>query len=213
MIRWQKFGKLEDKIASLLVLNLERFLNPINEIFIVEKVPYSGIIISSNSDIASGEKIENACYNKGGFVFLHKDYAKIENTKIEFPTSELIEMIQKVSKLYCKEIDKSFKKITVDTCWAVCQREGDYGTLHNHVSPRKHKGKLYSGMIYLRVPNGIRPETFPDGCLHLIGKNDIIYIPPIPNSIAIWPSNLVHGIHPFRGNGDRLGIAFNFIAE
>ena len=101
-------------------------------------------------------------------------------------------------------------KVLVDSYWAVCQYQGDYGTLHNHGSPRDEQGSLISGIFYLNVPSVINSNTFPDGCLHLVTQNyEVEYVPPVEGAITIWPSSLIHGIHPFTGEGVRLGIAFN----
>jgi hypothetical protein len=64
----------------------------------------------------------------------------------------------------------------------------------------------------LNTPPSINPQTFPNGCLHIVtSKNTVVYIPPVPGTITLWPSKLLHGIHPFRGEGDRTGIAFDFV--
>ncbi|MEN3159557.1 putative 2OG-Fe(II) oxygenase [Alkalimonas sp. NCh-2] len=100
----------------------------------------------------------------------------------------------------------------LDSCWGVCQREGDYGAMHNHTSPQTQQKDLYSGMLYLELPVSLTANTFPDGCLHLVTGERVVYIPPIKGCIALWPAEYMHGIHPFRGEGDRLGIAFNVAA-
>ena len=208
-MKWQRHGNKIDLIATIHCNDLSVFKDQTNNIFQNDKVPYSGIIMSSNNELIQGENIENSCYNKGGFVFLYKNYTTYYNKK--FAVEELLSTIIKLGKLYLKEIDLEYNEISIDSCWAVCQREGDYGTLHNHISPKKHNGKFFSGMIYLQIPESINGKTFPDGCLHLIGIDNIIYIPPVANTINIWPGEIIHGIHPFKGSGDRTGIAFNFI--
>ena len=175
----------------------------------MRKFHIQGLLWHQVLTILKGDRIENSCYNKGGFVFLYKNYSDYKCDT--FPITKLLTTISKLAKLYLKEVDINHINIAVDSCWAVCQRDGDYGTLHNHTSPTNHDGKLFSGMIYLQIPAGISGKTFPDGCLHLLGSDSVLYIPPVLNSINIWPAEIVHGIHPFRGIGDRLGIAFNFI--
>lgn len=207
-MKWQTFGETEENIRSIFTKSFSKFSKKIEEIFLKD-VNYSGIVITGNPDI-TGEMVEKSCYNKGGFKFIYKSYEEYYLNK-EYQV--LADSLGKLCYLYAKEININPKKVKVESCWAVNQEEGDYGTIHNHKSPNEHKGKLFSGMIYLKIPETVNPSTFPNGCLHLICKKEIVYFPPIKNSVVIWPSETLHGIHPFRGNEKRIGIAFNTIIE
>jgi len=213
-MKWQRTGNLEDKIASIMITNLDKFKSQISTIMGDKSISYSGIVISNNDNIADGSKMEKRCYNKGGFKFLYKSYMDDDVNSQSFPIKEFKTMIEKIAKIYHLSIvGKKTTEVYLDSCWGVCQRDGDYGAMHNHTSPVDHEGVLYSGMIYLKVPDSISPTTFPDGCLHIVTKAGVTYLPPIENCIVFWPAELIHGIHPFRGNGDRLGIAFNVVMK
>ena len=212
MAKWQIVGDSSNSVASLMLSNIDEYSLAVENLFSSEPVPYSGIIISQQEALANGGKIEKSCYNKGGFKFLFRSYADTIVPDEEFPVRGLTALLEKVATMYARQVlSLNNKSAQLDSCWAVCQREGDYGTLHNHVSPHEHEGELYSGMLYLQAPPTINPDTFPDGCLHLITPDEVVYVPPIPGSIVFWPAHLVHGIHPFRGSGDRLGVAFNVV--
>lgn len=205
---WARSGSLKDYIASTRISKYESYVSPTQNLFQTEITERSGIIISGKRGI-SGDTIEDSCYSSGSLRFIYKSYDKTKVDK-SFPTEDLVKLIQRVSEMYLRDV-VCMRSISVyvDSCWAVCQRDGDYGTVHNHMPPDSVKNKRYSGMFYLQAPNTINPKTFPNGCLHIITDEEVVYYPPIPGSIILWPSHLLHGVHPFRGIGDRLGIAFN----
>ena len=204
-MNWQVIGEKKQKIRSILTESFNKFLPQVEDIY-TSKVPYSGIIITSDSKL-TGKVVESSCYKKGGFVFLYKSY---EQSYVDNGFKSLVDNIERLSFIYANEINLNPKHIELESCWAVSQEEGDYGTIHNHKSYSNNEN-LYSGMIYLKVPNNINPSTFPDGCLHFIINESVMYYPPIVNSVVIWPAEILHGIHPFKGENKRIGIAFNVI--
>lgn len=207
-MNWQTLGNSENNIRSIFTDNFSKFSEKLEEIF-SNGVGYSNIVITGDPQI-TGEIVEKSCYDKGGFKFIYKSY---EEYPLNNEYQELVNLLKRLCALYAKEINIKPTKIKVDSCWAVNQEDGDYGTIHNHKAPYEHEGKLFSGMIYLKIPKTINPSTFPNGCLHLICEKEIVYFPPIRNSVIIWPAETLHGIHPFRGNGKRIGIAFNTLIE
>jgi len=190
----------------------ELFEKALALLFPSESVPDSGIVMSTDGSVADGGRIEKSCYQKGGLRFLYRSYAETDLGEFGFPITQLSAALTGLVKLYITEVVGGVvNRLSLDACWAVCQREGDYAALHNHISPQDNGARRYSGMFYLRTPATINPKTFPDGCLHIVTPAEVLYYPPIPGSIVIWPAELVHGVHPFRGSGDRLGIAFDVV--
>lgn len=212
-MKWQRSGSEDQRIASIMLSDYEPYARAVERLVAGNSLPYSGIVLS-DSPYADGSKVEKSCYSKGGFKFLYRSYMETDIGDAEFPTRQLTSLLEKLAVLYLVDVVGSRgEKTYLDVCWAVCQRAGDYGTLHHHIAPGQDGGPRYSGMFYLRTPPSINPETFPDGCLHLVTPAEIVYVPPIPGSIVLWPSHLIHGIHPFKGEGDRLGIAFDFVSK
>lgn len=211
---WQYNGELDDEIASIKIAQLDWLTVAVRRLFERDHVPDAGIVISNDPRLASAGRIEKNCYNKGGFIFLVRPGGERIGDDV-FPIARLTAVLEGVGDMYMRDIlGVRDTRASLASCWAVCQRDGDYGTLHNHIPPEGAGGARYSGMLYLQIPPAISPRTFPCGCLHLItSKGGAIYIPPIAGAVTIWPSQLLHGIHPFRGTGDRLGIAFDLISK
>lgn len=213
-MRWTRSKTLDDHIASARISSFEIYAVGVESLFKDDHVPSSGIVISKNGEIADGGDIEKSCYAKGGFRFLFRSYAESDVDESLFPLAQMRSLLERLGRLYLADVVGSeMALVSLDVCWAVCQREGDYGTLHNHIPPDHDGSDRYSGMFYLRTPPSINPKTFPNGCLHIITSSEISYFPPIPGTVVLWPSTLIHGIHPFRGDGDRLGIAFDLVAK
>lgn len=210
---WQVTGSAETKIGSINIAGFEALAEHVSLLFKPDGADYSGVILSNNEAAAEGQSVEKNCYKRGGLRFLYKSYAPVENLE-SFPVDQLVRVLSTMGRSYLRQVlqdDDSDAVLAV--AWAVCQRDGDYGTLHNHVPPGGDAAGRYSGMFYLRTPDCITPATFPNGCLHIILDNAALYYPPIPGSCVIWPSWMLHGIHPFRGQGDRLGVAFDFTSR
>ncbi|MEN3158528.1 hypothetical protein ABC502_09120 [Alkalimonas sp. NCh-2] len=101
-MKWQRFG--ENKIASIMITGIDNFRESLANVMGDGFIDYSGIVISTNGDLAKGDKIEKRCYSKGGFKFLYRDYLE-ENEPVEnFPVNRLKEFIEKIAKLYFIEV-------------------------------------------------------------------------------------------------------------
>ena len=130
----------------------------------------------------------------------------------------LLSIIEKNIDLYIKELSSNTvrrKNSKLSSFWSVIQRAGDYNTVHYH------KGTL-SGILYLKVPSEVADETNPNGKLNFIhGEKDsnrlvfngIRRIIPKPGDLYIFPSWLHHTVYPFKGDGDRISVAFNYDIE
>lgn len=210
---WKILGSKENYIAATKISAPEQYCSWIRKTIGGGEIEGSGIVVSRMDGSLGGSNIERNCYKKGGFHFLYREYNDPKYKDIDAENvSSLFGLISKLCTSYYRDACGKSEAIrfSPQRMWAVCQREGDYGTLHNHILFGEGHDVQLSGMLYLSCPEGISPDTFPNGCLYLIAEgNEVIYFPPIPGSFLLWPSNLLHGIHPFRGDGDRLGIAFD----
>jgi hypothetical protein len=171
---------------------------------------YSGIINLPSNEVADGKVVEENCYALGGFKYLYKrdDSEICEDAPAR---EEVSALLNGVARTYARQFTDIIDEFNyLDVAWAVCQREGDYGTIHNHFPDGSDRERRLSGMLYLSCPPSINANTFPNGCLHLICNDNVMYVPPIPGQVVVWPAWMLHGIHPFRGSGSRLGIAFDF---
>ncbi|MCP9820738.1 2OG-Fe(II) oxygenase family protein [Synechococcus sp. Cruz-9H2] len=98
--------------------------------------------------------------------------------------------------------------------WLNAQRGGDYNPVHTH-------GGSFSGVVFLKVPPQIRPDSF-DGQLCFHGPEDwhiqsfhtgmVHYAHPVPGDFYVFPAWQPHSVPPFRGEGVRWSLAFNVMA-
>lgn len=97
-------------------------------------------------------------------------------------------------------------------CWANVLRDGGYNVIHNH------PGAVWSGCYYVSVGKAA-PEPQHNGWIefqdprpgNLHGGKERIN--PEPGKLLIFPGWLNHFVNPFRGEGERISIAFNLDAE
>ena len=111
-------------------------------------------------------------------------------------------------------------EISLDHAWIVSQYEGEYNPVHFHTYCD------LSSVLYLKVPplderskNKELPEYkfSRDGMIEFIYKTACptglekgsLSFTPEPGKLVIFPSNLLHTVYPFRGEGERRSIAFN----
>ncbi|QEY31909.1 hypothetical protein EVJ50_06300 [Synechococcus sp. RSCCF101] len=98
--------------------------------------------------------------------------------------------------------------------WLNCQCAGDYNPTHTH-------GGSFSGVVFLQVPDQIRPDRF-DGQLCFHGPEEwhiqsfrtgmAHYVMPEPGAFYVFPAWQPHSVAPFRGEGQRWSLAFNVLA-
>jgi uncharacterized protein (TIGR02466 family) len=101
-------------------------------------------------------------------------------------------------------------------CWANVNRAGDYNVVHSHPN------SLWSGVYY--VSSGEPDNTISyAGCIELLDPREATsfiqtqkttldqrcLINNKPGSMLMFPSWLKHMVHPHRGKGARISIAFN----
>ena len=100
--------------------------------------------------------------------------------------------------------------VKIFEAWYVVMKEGDFHVLHSHQGQSK---RLFSGSIYLQIPNDIE---FPQGNVNSIaGGGDQVmykshhYVTPKTGEVLVWPAWLNHDVHPFRSTQERIMISFN----
>jgi uncharacterized protein (TIGR02466 family) len=102
--------------------------------------------------------------------------------------------------------------------WANVARQGAYNAIHNHTPA------LYSGVYYVAM--GDRPVDDPasrSGLIEFVDPrpgahggplpthafNKPLILDPEPGMMLIFPSWLLHAVHPYDGMAARISVAFN----
>ena len=106
-------------------------------------------------------------------------------------------------------------KLLIESMWMVSQWAGDFNPFHIH------EGQL-SGVIYLRIPPGLKQEYSEED--HYPSVGDIVFFhgqaatfsghkmqhTPKVGDIFLFPNWLSHGVYPFRTKGqERRSVSFN----
>ena len=108
----------------------------------------------------------------------------------------------------------------LDHAWVVSQYENEYNPVHFHTYCD------LSSVLYLKIPpfdERAKNKELPDYKYTRDGMIEFIYktacpsgmekgsmsFTPAPGKLVIFPSNLLHTVYPFRGDGERRSIAFN----
>ena len=109
--------------------------------------------------------------------------------------------------------------------WVVSQKEDDYLPVHAHSQLEgDHQLSKISAVMYLKIPPQMKrkPDQTSikmgkDGLLSFTGMGDadpfqttsLYNIIPEVGWLYLFPSTLNHQVYPFKGEGERRGIAFN----
>lgn len=130
------------------------------------------------------------------------------------------EVIFSIKKYYLGVLGVKVKKIKIDSAWIVCQYAGDFNP------PHIHRGNI-SGVGYLKIPQTIisgREKklaghiSFMDGRVSMprnsppLVQHRQTFKPKVGN-LFIFPSFLMHDVHPFRGDGERRSFSFNAFVD
>ncbi len=100
--------------------------------------------------------------------------------------------------------------------WANLNRPGDYNTIHSHPTSQwsgvyyasvgeNDPSRPLSGVIEFQDPRGA-PQAQPFPGFDFGRKLRLV---PEPGLLLLFPSWLLHMVHPFHGAGERISIAFN----
>ena len=107
-------------------------------------------------------------------------------------------------------------QIELEAFWINYQEEGEYNPLHNHGQAS------ISGAIHLKDPEYEYSEDRKhesDGKLMIVNHSPIMFgldkyamtVSPTPRGMYIWPAPLLHEVYPFRGEGQRVSMAYNVV--
>lgn len=102
--------------------------------------------------------------------------------------------------------------------WANINRDGDYNILHGHA------GNHWSGTYYVSAGDP-DPDINLNGYFEFYDPRNATTMGPVPGfnfgytmpvepiegMMIVFPSWHLHSVHPFRGRGDRISIAFNAV--
>ena len=117
-------------------------------------------------------------------------------------------------------IDVDKLDVKVDHMWIVSQYENEYNPIHFHTYCD------LSSVMWLKIPemdqrtkNGKLPayKTQRDGNIEFVYKTACpgalergsLSIMPEAGQMCLFPSNLLHCVYPFQGDGERRSVAFN----
>ncbi len=103
--------------------------------------------------------------------------------------------------------------------WANVNRDRSYNTPHNHsnaiwsgtyyVAPGEPQGgNKFNGMLEFLDPRYGFKLTNTEGK----SVDDHCLVKPLPGIMVMFPGWLVHQVHPFHGDGERISIAFNILS-
>ena len=141
-------------------------------------------------------------------------------TKASFKKILENEIISAIKKYYLQVPGVKVKKVTIDSAWIVCQYAGDFNP------PHIHRGNI-SGVGYLKIPSSISTGkekglagniSFMDGRVSMprnsppLVQHRQTFKPKVGN-LFIFPSFLMHDVHPFRGEGERRSFSFNAFVD
>lgn len=113
-------------------------------------------------------------------------------------------------------LDYSFKDCksthtpNIDESWIQFYQNGDYKVLHNHLrygfDPTFEY--IWAGGYYIQdgIPDPYQPYA---GKFSFRVRNYNYYIKPEPGLVMLWPGDILHEVHPFYGEQERVCINFN----
>ena len=141
-------------------------------------------------------------------------------TKSVFKKNIEKQILASIKEYYLKVPGVKVKKITIDSAWVVCQYAGDFNP------PHIHRGNI-SGVGYLKIPNSIKNGnekglagqiSFMDGRVSMPRNSPPLVshrqtFKPKVGDLFIFPSFLMHDVHPFRGDGERRSFSFNAFVD
>ena len=95
-------------------------------------------------------------------------------------------------------IQKQIPDMTFTTLWFNVNGYQHYNELHRH----NNTSEGYSGVFYIDVPDqNMGNLYFEDGTEY----------EPIPNKLILFPTNLIHGVHPNMSHKNRVSMSFNYL--
>ena len=111
-------------------------------------------------------------------------------------------------------------EVQLDHAWIVSQYENEYNPVHFHtycdlssvlylkVTPFDDRSKTGNLPEYKHQRDGMIEFIYKTACPSGLEKGSLSFTPE-PGKLVIFPSNLLHTVYPFKGEGERRSIAFN----
>ncbi len=101
--------------------------------------------------------------------------------------------------------------------WVNVNRDGDYNSVHTH------PGCVWSGVYYVEAGDPVHEKYSKSGVIEFVDPRagaEMMAAPGLPfaqnitkrpktGDMIMFPSWLKHFVHPYRGTGERISIAFN----
>ena len=101
-------------------------------------------------------------------------------------------------------------KSNVDESWIQFYKNGDYKVLHNHLRYGFDPAfeHIWAGGYYIQdgMPDPYQPYT---GKFSFRIRDCNYYVKPEEGLIMLWPGDILHEVHPFYGDSERVCINFN----
>jgi hypothetical protein len=98
----------------------------------------------------------------------------------------------------------------MDESWIQFYKNGDYKVLHNHLKygfdPKFMN--IWAGGYYIEdgMPDKFQPYA---GKFSFRVRDYNYYVHPEPGLLMLWPGDVLHEVHPFYGEKERIAINFN----
>lgn len=176
------------------------------ECYLIRKNDKAGIIKSNSGDLAYHSA---NITNLDNLPNIKKLMAKISNC---------VNSIHKISR----EGDLSLTNF-----WVNISGKGSSNTAHTHA------GVTYSGVFYIRVPEGMKGgrflfyRNFSDGCLNSqenmgyfkkdykrqLYDQSYVTLQPKENLMIVFPGWVPHAVEIISSDEERIGISFNFMLK
>ena len=134
----------------------------------------------------------------------------------EWGTAEANLINARATAFFCQAVGKNMDEAIVTASWASVSRKGEYLAGHSH-------NDCIASVVYMLDPgngknenglNGRFAITDPrvPGCCNVEEGRVTMEVAPDMHegSMIIFPSELVHHVHPYTGDEPRITIAWNF---
>lgn len=108
------------------------------------------------------------------------------------------------------------KDAIIQLSWASVSRKGEYLSVHSH-------DHCLASMVYMLTPGNPNPDLFVDGKLALTDPRlpaccdqqegrvtNEVYPDMVEGAMVMFPSEIMHHVHPYTGDEPRISIAWNF---
>lgn len=134
----------------------------------------------------------------------------------EWGTAEAKLINLRAMAFFCQAVGKEMKDVVTTSSWASVSRKHEYLAGHSHTD-------CIASVVYMLEPGNGKNENGLDGrfaitdprapgCCNIEEGRVTMEISPDMNkgTMIIFPSELVHHVHPYTGDEPRITIAWNF---